>query len=56
MGMLLMEKYLFNTSKAAVAPPRRQDTTAAPGLPANLFPAAKNSLSRKASNAPLGEA
>ena len=54
--MLLMEKYLFSTSKAAVAPPRRQETTAAPGLPANLFPAEKNSLSRKASSVPFGEA
>ncbi len=30
MGMPLMLKYLFSTSKLAVLPPRRQDTTAAP--------------------------
>ena len=32
-GILLMVKYLFSRSKAALAPPRRQDTTAAPILP-----------------------
>ena len=33
-GMLAMPKYLFKTSIAAVVPPRRAETMAAPGLPA----------------------
>ena len=37
-GMLEMVKYLFSWSKALLAPPRRQETTAAPGLPAQVLP------------------
>ena len=36
--LLEMVKYLFSRSKAALAPPRRQDTTLAPSLPAIRFP------------------
>ena len=54
--MLLMVKYLFSRSKAALAPPRRQDTTAAATLPSILSPPAKKSLSRKAQSWPVGPA
>ena len=46
-GMLEMVKYLFSRSKAALAPPRRQLTMAAPGLYANAMDFPKNSRSRR---------
>ena len=39
MGIWLMVKYLFSWSSAAVAPPRRAETTAAPGLKRRPLPA-----------------
>ena len=36
MCMLQIVKYLFSLSKAALAPPLRQETTAAPSLFSNL--------------------
>ena len=38
--MLEMVKYLFSWSKALLAPPRRQETTAAPGFPVKAAPPA----------------
>ena len=39
-GIQLMVKYLFSASSAAVVPPRRAETTAAPGLYRSALPPA----------------
>ena len=44
MGILQIVKYWFNCSNVAEAPPRRQDTTDAPSLPAMRFSVEKNNL------------
>ena len=54
--MLEMVKYLLIRSKAALAPPLRQLTTAAAGLYANFLFLIKNIRSRNAHSEPLGAA
>ena len=57
MGMPLMVKYLFSTSKEEVLPPLRQVTTAAPTFMVLSMPMVlKNSLSMNATAPPAGDA
>lgn len=53
-GIREIVKYLLSRSKAALAPPRRQLTTAAAGLKAKSSLRVKKILSRKEQRMPLG--
>ena len=55
-GILLMVKYLFSWSKVAVAPPLRQETTAAPNLLAKAPLDITNNLSYAQEACPAAEA